>query len=218
MTNIGSLLVKRGNGSWAILFGKAVCEHPRVCPLNKAWGFLVLGEAQLSRDSYAAAEQSFAAALDVFQTTLSRAKERLTAPQKQERAIKQAEGNIRWTQIHLAKSRLLQGQKAAANWLKQMEKDWSKIDPEASTMAGLFYVESLEKNKRQKILLRELHSRAQRHSLGEIIQRISQLLAAALVFISISSPLQDSVVTPKNGQSLVKRPLLEIAHRGNTGN
>ncbi len=48
MTNIGSLMVKRGNHSWANLFATAILNHPRVSELNRGWAHLVLGTARMS--------------------------------------------------------------------------------------------------------------------------------------------------------------------------
>ena len=47
MTNIGHLMVKRGNVSWGLLFGREVVSHPRVSEYNKGWAYLVIGEAEL---------------------------------------------------------------------------------------------------------------------------------------------------------------------------
>ena len=57
-------MVKRGNGSWALLFGRSVVEHPKVSSVNRGWGQLVLGEASLSLHNPAGAEAAFSAALE----------------------------------------------------------------------------------------------------------------------------------------------------------
>ena len=52
MTNIGSLMVKRKNINWGMLFARSVTEHPKVSTLNRGWGLLVLGEAELGLQKY----------------------------------------------------------------------------------------------------------------------------------------------------------------------
>ena len=63
MTNIGHVMVKRGNTSWASLFGQAVITHPRASNLNRGWGHLIVGEAALNNGNPSKAQEAFHAAL-----------------------------------------------------------------------------------------------------------------------------------------------------------
>ena len=182
MTNIGSLMVKRGNLSWAMVFAQSIVSHPKVSPLNRGWGYLVLGEASLGLGNFGSAAKEFSQALQIFESIAHATQQsHIASLEERERILQQSQGNIRWTRIHLLKARLRLGELTAAAELKELEVDWWDIDPEASTMAGLFYAEILSQSKRRSLLLRDLQSRARRYGLGEILQRIAPLLTILMV-------------------------------------
>ena len=227
MTNIGSLMIKRGNASWAILFANAVSTHPRSSHINRGWAFLVAGEADLELSSHREARDAFAEALRIFEGTLATAQ---AMPGKladgrpdanRNRRIHQARGNIRWTRVHLAKSLLLLGKGDASSQLQDMEADWMSLDPESSMMAGLFHAESLKNDNRRQLRLLDIEQRAKRHGLGEIVQRIALLLCMAMLVLNVAVHFNSWVV--QNEEPLVRHvavkrtPSPDISARGNTG-
>ncbi|MEC7984576.1 MAG: hypothetical protein VX278_05400 [Myxococcota bacterium] len=224
MTNIGSLMVKRGNLSWALLFGRAVANHPRVNEQNKGWGYLVLGEAALGLRNPEDAKKAFRAALNIFETNLQTAEtDKEMGDIQRNRQTEQAEGNIRWARIHLLKSQLLLGEHDAGEKLQQFEALWFDIDPEASTMAGLFYAENLKASKRKKLLLRDLRARAQRYSLGEIVQRIALVMGVFMLTVlggftkdEERETVQTSPIEYPKEKAEKRRPW-DAPSRGNTG-
>ena len=227
MTNIGSLMTKRGNATWAVLFGKAVIEHPRVSETNRGWGYLVIGEADLALGATQQAVDAFEKALVIF--TKQRQKSHATPTHlpdglvdlNRERAIKQAQGNIRWTEVHLAVCRLQLGDQQAGFALQEMEANWLSIDPEASTMAGFFYAKNIQNKSRRLLTLRDLQRRAKRYNLGEIVKRIGLLLSCLVI---CGFMLNDSsLLSPSNliqgietaGKTSAHTP--NVSARGNTG-
>lgn len=170
MTNLGSLLVHKGNASWAGLFGRTVAQHPRATPNNRGWGWLVLGEAALSlgtdaSEAFAQADRCFQKALDGATT---------------ERSRNAAQGNLRWTRVHrLHAQGDLEG-------LAELEASWDALDPEASAMAGLFHAQGLSE-RRRRLKLRDVKARASRLGLGDIARRAAALLTAALVLVSLGT-------------------------------
>lgn len=182
MTNIGSLMVKRGNFSWALLFGRSVIRHERVSRLNRGWGHLIIGEAEMALGNTCEAKIAFNTALDIFKTNLGACEADSTLDSEtRNRRICQARGNVRWSQIHTLKCAFMTGDASAGMKLRKLEADWWSLDPEASTMAGLFHAEQMPENKRRSVLLRNLKSRAQKHQLGEIVKRILPLLCLLMV-------------------------------------
>ena len=235
MTNIGSLMVKRKNISWGVLFACSVTEHPKVSTLNRGWGLLVLGEAKLGLQKYHAAKNHFEEALGIFEDDLKEIKELTDIESEvQKRWSLQAQGNIRWTKIHLLKSSMLLGDKIAALQLQEQEQIYEDIDPETSITAGLFYAENLPQSRRKNMLLRELKKRAKRNRLGEVLQRISMILSV-LLFFTLSTK---SLIHGQNQEILSSSDVVQISdfsddttstfnhnkmlldmllHRGNTG-
>ena len=227
MTNIGSLMIKRGNAGWAILFANAVSSHPRASDINRGWAKLVAGEADLELLCHVEAKEAFTAALRIFEGTLKTAQMmsatvtdgRVDA--HRERRVRQAMGNIRWTQVHLARSLLLLGDSDAERRLQDMEADWMSIDPEASTMAGLFYADSLRNENRRLLRLRDIEQRAKKHGLGEILQRLSMLLCVAVLIFNLAGYLASwvaqSAVPAGRTISVKIAPSSDVSARGNTG-
>jgi tetratricopeptide (TPR) repeat protein len=198
MTNIGSLMAKRGNASWALLFGRTVAQHPRATPNNRGWGLLVMGEAALALNDPGAVGH------------LERALATFTAcaDTQDPRARTQAEGNVRWSLLHVryAQARFMG---ASAEALADLEAEWSDLDPEASAMAGLFHALCLESVRRRQLKLRDLRARARRHGLGEIAQRASAALALALMLLGLGIPAMQGL-----DAGVAEVPTHE---RGNTG-
>ena len=236
MTNIGNLMVKRRNTSWGILFARSVIEHPKVSTLNRGWGLLVLGEADMILQKYCSAKRHFEEALGIFEEDLKEIEELTDVePSVQKRWSIQAQGNIRWTKIHLLKGAMLLGDKTAALKLKEQEQIWEDIDPETSITAGLFFAENLPQSRRRNMLLRELKKRAKRNRLGEVLQRISVLLPMLCFFILSQNSLLygqsqtvllhpdagvEHSVSLENTEGISKnnKKLFNIVvHRGNTG-
>ena len=103
--------------------------------------------------------------------------------------VVQAQGNIRWTKIHLLKSLMLLGDTISAIELKDQERIWEDIDPETSITAGFFYTENLPQSRRKNMLLRELKKRAKRNGLGEVLQRIAAILPILCLFVLSNNSL-----------------------------
>jgi tetratricopeptide (TPR) repeat protein len=194
MTNLGSLMAKRGNASWAVLFGQQVADHPRATPNNRGWGLLVQGEASLAMDSRDSALDAFEAALACFEDCARQA--------EGDRARKQARGNALWARVHVLYA---QGD---AEGLADLEAEQVEADPEVATMAGLFHALCL-RSARRKLKLRDVQARARRHGLGEIAQRATRALAAALVVLGLGLASTPDV-SPVTGPDVV-------LERGNTG-
>ena len=235
MTNIGSLMVKRKNINWGMLFARSVIEHPKVSTLNRGWGLLVLGEAELGLQKYQDAKNHFQKALGIFENDLKEI-EALTDIEVdvQKRWSLQAQGNIRWTKIHLLKSSMLLGDTTSAIELKNQEQMWEDIDPETSITAGFFYTENLPQSRRKNMLLRELKKRAKRNGLGEVLQRIASILPVLCLFVLSNSSLiygQNQEIQSSRDVTQIsdfleettyvsdhnKRFLDMLPHRGNTG-
>ena len=217
MTNIGSLMVKRGNPSWANIFARSVTKHPRVSNVNKGWGYLVLGDAFEAFEDSLKAKCFFEQALFIFQSELNEIQENLFLDKdNRDRRCQQAQGNIRWARIHLLRSEFVLGDIEAGARLKILESDWWHLDPEASTMAGLFYVEGMKATKRKENLLRQLYKRAKSHNLGDIVQRISSMLCLALCVVGAAQADLRTLSPPVeiSEMSSLEKPKLG---RGNTG-
>ena len=207
MTNIGSLMVKRGNHSWAVLFVKSILAHSRTSFLNQGWAHLVYGEAMLKIENIVEAQTHFESAFNIFQTENDQA----NADTREEI---QSQGNIRWAKIHLYKSQGLLGDESALRSLKKCEQDWMFSDPEASTMAGLFYAEQM-KTKRRESVLRDLYKRARSQNVGEITQRIAAMLSICLVIgLAYNNDPRSKFVELETVSIDRKGPKLA---RGNTG-
>jgi len=193
MTNIGSLMAKRGNPSWAMMFGQNVVSHPKAYLVNQGWGHLVMGEAALTLESYTDAATHFQDALCCFQTLLKEAEQMPVGDdndalsQARSRAISQAQGNVRWAQIHQLFSEAQAGSPQNAETLADLEAEWTATDPEASAMAGLFHALCLENEKRRALKLQDIQARARRRGLGEIAQRARMLLGLAVVLVAMAT-------------------------------
>ena len=219
MTNIGSLMVKQGHLTWAKVLAQSIVAHPRVSNLNKGWAHLILGEVALGFDDAQSAHDLFHGAWEVFQQ--DRADmicNGLLDEEQQDRCTLQSDGNMRWTSIHLLKSRALLGNQSALQKLRQHEKEWSKLDPEASVMAGLFCAELMPVSKRRTLTLKNLRTRAKRHSLGEIMQRISQMMGILLVLgISFDLTSEPPQLRGEVLQQVSEKKPTGTLNRGNTG-
>ena len=217
MTNIGTLMVKRKNLSWAMVLSRSVIEHQRVCPQNKGWGLLIAGEAHMELGALQKSQDSFRAALDIFQKLHAAAiSKKQNHHQEQNQKIQQAKGNIRWTKIHLLKAQYLAGDAASHHELRELEIKWRELDPEASTMAGFFFAELIPHKKRRALLLKDLHKRAKEHRLGDIMQRISALLTM-LLFLSIGFLSHTNIHSPSTPNSSASLEHSPNHNRGNTG-
>ena len=111
------------------------------------------------------------------------------------------------------------GDPVAVQHLQTMEAEWLTLDPEASTMAGLFYAEQVPHKKRRKLLLNDLKQRARRHGLGEVLQRIAAFGCAILFTALVSSDIpaethRTGIQPPKSGQPISPE---KGVSRGNTG-
>ena len=195
MTNLGSLMAKRGNASWAVLFGQQVAEHPRATANNRGWGLLVQGEASMSLNSLDSALEAFEAALACFEDCARQAEDN--------RALNQARGNALWARVHVLYAR------GDAEGLADLEAEQVEADPEVAAMAGLFHALCLQ-SARRKLKLRDVQARARRHGLGEIAQRATQALAAALVLLGLGLSAISDDPSPVAGPDVV-------LERGNTG-
>ncbi|MEC8382066.1 MAG: hypothetical protein VXZ96_17175 [Myxococcota bacterium] len=108
MTNIGHLMVKRGNVSWGLLFGREVVSHPRVSEYNKGWAYLVIGEAELKLNHPQGAAESFNTAVKIFGAELERINVAASLDGRMHcRQLIQAEGNHRWANVHALKAAVL---------------------------------------------------------------------------------------------------------------
>ncbi len=227
MTNIGSLMAKRGNASWAMMFGQNVVTHPNTSLVNRGWGHLVMGEAALALEAFADAQTHFQDALSCFGDLLVEAeglpegdpcgdKEQSRAYGARLRAISQAEGNQRWARIHLVFSRARCGSHDDVERLADLEAEWTALDPEASAMAGLLNATCMQNEKRRDLKLRDIQARAKRHGLGEIAQRAKLLLGAALFLLAMATGAR-STVANHDSASTAQAVVLQQLARGNTG-
>ena len=229
MTNIGSLMAKRGNPSWAMMFGQNVVSHPKAYLVNQGWGHLVMGEAALTLESYTDASTHFQDALCCFQTLLKEAEQMPVGndndalAQARSRAISQAQGNVRWAQIHQLFSEAQAGSPQNAETLADLEAEWTALDPEASAMAGLFHALCIESEKRRALKLQDIQARARRRGLGEIAQRARMLLGLAvfLVAMATSASFQTTSSAAQSTET-TQSPDIPADHpeslaRGNTG-
>ena len=216
MTNIASLMVKQRHLTWANVIGQSIVAHPRVSSVNKGWGYLVLGEVALGFDDVVSARTHFQAAWEVFQQ--DRVDIECGCVQKgkdKERCTQQSNGNLRWTLIHLLKTEGLLGDPKALKKLQHYEKEWWTLDPEASVLAGVFHAALLPTSKRRTLLLKNMNTRAKRHSFGDILHRIVQLMSVVLVLgihvhdsgtVDVFDPRSSTTTSPKGSLG-----------RGNTG-
>lgn len=209
MTNIGSLMAKRGNPTWALMFGQGVAEHPRAGLNDRGWGFLVMGEAHLAQGQLPAARRQLARAIACF-TERQAAAQALTDAAERGRALNQAAGNLRWATVHHLFARLQCGESACAERLADHEADWATLDPEAAAMAGLFYARSLSSPTRRALRLRDILARARRRGLGEVAARARLLLAVLMLVLAASFWL------PHQAQPAASAEASALA-RGNTG-
>ena len=217
MTNIGTLMVKRKNINWAMVLARSIIEHPRVSDLNKGWGWLIMGESHLDLDEAHQALDSFQYALDIFtQRSSAAVSKNLDDSQEQNRKMQQAKGNMRWTQIHLLKAKHLAGDASAHHELRELEIEWREVDPEASTMSGLFFAELIPHQKKRTLLLKALLKIAKEHHLGEIIQKISALLMI-LLFINFGLFSYTKTQPPTIHSEFSAPKNTSGNHRGNTG-
>ena len=165
MTNIGSLMVKRGNCSWGLLFGREVAFHPRVCELNRGWAQMVIGEAELKLNHPQGAANVFNSAVDIFGAELERINTAASLDGRMHcRQLIQAEGNYRWAKVHALKSAALLGDQQAQQNLRELEIELLKLDPEASAMAGFFVAEQMPQGPHRKRKLLELKKTRQKES------------------------------------------------------
>ena len=218
MTNIGSLMVKRGNCSWGLLFGREVASHHRVCEFNRGWAQMVIGEAELELGNLSGSYESYNAAVQVFKAEQARFDNGFDSNEHTHRRQQiQAEGNYRWAKIHALKLAALLGDGTALQNLRELETDLWIFDPEASVMAGLFVAEQMSKGPHRKRKLLELNKRAKRNQLGEVLQRISALLC--LLFFFYAAPVYEDI---NDFQELIAGETVGlwerlVFRRGNTG-
>ena len=217
MTNIGTLMVKRKNMSWAMVLARAIIEHQRVSLLNQGWGLLIVGEVYMELGEAQQARDTLHDALNIFQQLHATAmSENQDNPHEKRRKIQQANGNIRWTQIHLLKAKYLAGDASAHHDLRELEIAWRGLDPEASTMSGFFFAELIPHKKKRNLLLKELQKRAKAHQLGEIIQRISSLLMV-LLFVTFGLLSHTNIQYPTIHHEIAAPKHPSGHNRGNTG-
>lgn len=210
MTNIGSLMAKRGNPAWALMFGQGVAEHPRAGLNDQGWGYFVMGEAHLALKQHTAAEEVLSKAVECF-SRRREAAQLLTDDGERHRAQNQADGNLRWATIHLLFARLQCGNRACAELLADHEADWSSLDPEAAAMAGLFHARCLPSARRRALKLRDIHARARRRGLGEIAQRARILLSVLMLLLFFTSAQNQSEQVRSDAGAVT------LLARGNTG-
>ena len=216
MTNIGSLMVKRGNHSWASLFATAILNHPRVSELNRGWAHLVLGNARMGMHNPIQAEIDFKAALDIFNADLQDSHDNESiCEETRGRWITQGEGNVRWSKVHWLQSKLVNGDQNALNLLEKYAEEWRHFDPESGTLAAMLCAQRIYNERRRTQTLRRLYDTAKRHNLGDMMKRITALMIALFMVIgtgSITSTQMDAVDTTPS--------FMPDAHdhpRGNTG-
>lgn len=184
MTNIGSLMVKRGNHSWAILFATAILNHPRTSSLNRGWARIVLGNARMGMHNPIQAEIEFKAALDIFNADLQNTLlDQTISEDTRGRWVTQGEGNIRWAKVHWLQSKLANGDRDALNHLEICADEWKHFDPESGTFAAMLCAEHIHNERRRTQTLRGLYETAKRHNLGDLMKQITALMMALFMVI-----------------------------------
>ena len=185
MTNIGSLMVKRGNHSWASLFATAILNHPRVSDLNRGWAHLVLGTARMGTHNTPQAETEFKAALDIFTADLQDSLDNETISEDTRvRWVTQGEGNIRWAKVHWLQSKLANGDRTALGLLETRAEQWRHFDPESGTLAAMICAEQIHNERRRTQTLRGLYETAKRHNLGDLMKQITALMVTLFMIIA----------------------------------
>ena len=216
MTNIGSLMVKRGNHSWASLFATAILNHPRVSELNLGWSHLVLGNARLGMHNTLQAETEFKTALDIFDADLQDTLlDQTITEDTRRRWITQAEGNIRWAKVHWLKSKLTNGDPSALDHLETCAKEWRHFDPESGTLAAMTCANHIHNDRRRKQTLRGLYESAKRDNLGDLMKQITALMLALFMILGTGSVTHTQLDSLDTLSSVM--PDLEDHPRGNTG-
>ena len=216
MTNIGSLMVKRGNYSWAILFATAILNHSRTTSLNRGWAYLVLGNARLGMHNPTQAEQEFQSALELFESDLQNALQTSHSNEDvKQRWVTQAQGNIRWTRIHLLKSQLESGNLEVLTELKKCTEDWKSLDPECSTLAGVLWAKHIPQNRRRTQTLRSLYETAKRYNLGDLMNQITALMVILCMILGPSTFSSTQLASVETTPSFM--PDTNDHPRGNTG-
>ena len=215
MTNIGSLMVKRGNTSWSMLFARSVITHPRVSLLNQGWAKIVLGEAELTLNLPKNALKSYQQARACFEQDLTEAKanDRLS-PGELQRINNQIAGNLRWTDVHIARCQQLSGHRNIKIRLQKMATDWRRIDPESAETAAFFIAEQHPHPRQRQQMLRDLRTSAKRHGLGELLLRIAAVLSVCFVMLRLNTAPATPITAPKIQAELHRSKALS---RGNTG-
>ena len=216
MTNIGSLMVKRGNHSWASLFATAILNHPRTSSLNRGWAHLVLANARVGMHNPIQAETEFKRALDIFETDLEETLLNETISEDtRSRWVTQGEGNIRWAKVHWLQSKLANGDRTALNHLETCAEEWRHFDPESGTLAAMICAKQIRNERRRNQTLRGLYETAKRHNLGDLMKQLTALMVTLCMVIGTGN------VTVKHLDStdtiLSVMPDLEEHPRGNTG-
>ena len=179
MTNIGSLMVKRGNHSWASLFASAILNHPRVSELNRGWAHIVLGTARMGMHNTPQAEIEFKAhwtSLPQIYKTADVIKPSLRTLDTMDHTRR--EGNIRWAKVHWLQSKLANGDRTALGLLECCAEEWRHFDPESGTLAAMICAEQIHNERRRTQTLRGLYETAKRHNLGDLMKQITALMMA----------------------------------------
>ena len=216
MTNIGTLMVKRGNHNWACLFATAILNHPRVSELNRGWAHLVLGTARMGMRNTIQAEIEFKSALDIFTADLQDSLEdRTISEDTRGRWVTQEEGNIRWAKVHWLQSKLTNGDRKALNHLETCAEEWRHFDPESGTLAAMICAKQIHNKRRRNQTLRGLYETAKRHQLGEIMKQITALMLVLFMMLSTGSVTHTPLESLDTLSSVM--PDLEDHPRGNTG-
>lgn len=216
MTNIGSLMVKRGNHSWASLFATAILNHPKVSELNRGWAHLVLGNARMGMHNAIQAEIEFKSALDIFTEDLQNSLDNETISEDtRARWVTQGEGNIRWAKVHWLQSKLANGDRSALNHLQGYAEEWRHFDPESGTLAAMICTQHIHNERRRTQTLRGLYETAKRHNLGDMMKQITALLVTLLMVIGIGNVTSTQMDPIDTTTSFI--PDSHDHPRGNTG-
>ena len=176
MTNIGSLMTKRGNHTWAILFATAILNHPITSSLNRGWAHLVLGNARLGMNNPIQAQQEFKSALDIFEADLQETSlDQSITNETRERWMTQAKGNIRWTRIHCLKSQLVAGNKEVLAELESVPQN-GNISTQNQALLLRCYVHNIfTMNVEEYKLYADYMETAKRHNLGDLMNQIKSV-------------------------------------------
>jgi len=216
MTNIGSLMVKRGNHSWASLFATAILNHPRVSDLNRGWAHLVLGTARMGTHNTPQAETEFKAALDIFTADLQDSLDNETISEDTRvRWVTQGEGNIRWAKVHWLQSKLANGDRTALGLLETRAEQWRHFDPESGTLAAMICAEQIHNERRRTQTLRGLYETAKRHNLGDLMKQITALMVTLFMIIATGNITSTQMNPVDTTISFI--PDAHDHPRGNTG-